>query len=241
MKNRFWTLLIFSLILSVGSVSAQKKRKKTTPKQTIPVTTQQIIEQNQPEIINPQVQSTTEPTTEIVPENQTQLTDQTTDSQSFQAKIDEFSNRIKDISVRVGSLESSRRGDLDEKQRRLLLNLEILSRAEQRAESLRQKLFDLSEKETNIRARLDQIEYESSEEVINRSVALAGGLRPEVLREQRRKALESEKANLTNLLNQIQSNKVNLEDNISKADQMAEKLRLKMEKDIDDALNEINK
>jgi hypothetical protein len=120
----------------------------------------------------------------------------------------------------------------------LLLNLEILSRAEQRAETLRQKLFDLTEKETSIKSRLDLIEYESSEEVINRSVALAGGLRPEVLREQRRKSLESEKTNLNNLLRQIQTNRASLEENITKADMMAEKLRLKLEKEIDDALAE---
>jgi hypothetical protein len=238
MKNRFWILTILSLAFTVGAASAQTKRKKNKPQPAIPVTTQQIIEQNQPEIVVPETQTPLENQSQPVTEYQNPNGEPTTDSQSFQSKIDEFGNRIKEISTRVGSLEASRRGDLDEKQRRLLLNLEILSRAEQRAESLRQKLFELTEKESTIKSRLDQIEYESSEEVINRSVALAGGLRPEVLREQRRKALDGEKTNLNNLLRQIQSNRTNLEENVTKADLMVEKLRLKLEKEIDDALAE---
>jgi hypothetical protein len=239
MKNRLWILAVLSLILTAGGVSAQTKRKKTQPARTIPVTTQQIIEQSQPEIINPEIQTPIEMQTENIVEDieDGQIV---SDNPSFQAKIDEFNNRIKEISSRLGSLESSRRGELDDKQRRLLLNLEILSRAEQRAESLRQKAFELTEKESSIRARLDQLEFESSEEAINRSVAFVGGMRPEVLREQRRKAIENEKSNLNNLLLQIQRNRANLDENILKADAMVERLRLKLEKEIDDALNEID-
>lgn len=242
MKHRLLIFTALTLALTF-TVSAQTKRKKNSPpKRVIPVTTQQIIEQNQPEIINPAEQQTAETPNETVTENQNPPVEQPAgESESFQSKIDEFSSRIKDISTRVGSLEASRRGDLDEKQRRLLLNLEILSRAEQRAESLRQKLFELSEKESTIKSRLDQIEYESSEEVINRGVAMVGGLRPEVLREQRRKSLDTEKTNLNNLLRQIQNNRLSLEENVTKADMMVEKLRLKLEKEIDDALEETSK
>lgn len=242
MKSRLLIFTVLSAALAIP-LAAQTKNKKSTPKRVIPVTTQQIIEQNQPEIINPQVQPPAETPTETVTSEQTAPNEQTpvTDGDGFQSKIDEFNNRIKDISSRVGSLESSRRGELDEKQRRLLLNLEILSRAEQRAEALRQKLFDLTEKEASIKGRLDQIEYESSDEVINRGVAMVGGLRPEVLREQRRKSLENEKTNLNNLLRQIQSNRLSLEENVTKADMMVEKLRLKLEKEIDEALEETSK
>lgn len=231
MKTRLTVSTFLIVSACFITISAQNKPKKKDTARTIPVTTQQIIEQNQPEIVNPTEQTQNQPVEEKNTQNQPE-------SQSFQTKIDDFSAKIKDITNRLGSLESSRRGELDEKQRRLLLNLEILSRAEQRAENLRQKLFEATEKENQIKSRLDQIEYESSEEAINRSAALVGGLRPEVIREQKRKTLENEKANLNALLRQIQSNKSNLEENVSKADLMVEKLRSKLEVEIDTAFDE---
>jgi hypothetical protein len=126
----------------------------------------------------------------------------------------------------------------DQKQRRLLLNLDILSRAEQRADSLRKQLFDLIERENQIRSKLDQIENDIRPEMIDRVIAFAGTLRPEQLREQRRRHLQSEKSNLENLLNEITNNKSNLQENVQKADSLVERLRLKLEKDIDDALND---
>jgi chromosome segregation ATPase len=164
----------------------------------------------------------------------------TTEPEGFQGKIDQFNTRIKEMNSRVSSLESSRRGELGEKQRKLLLNLEILSRAESRAETLREKLFSLTEKENNLKAELEQIEYDSQDEVINRSMAIVGSMRPEDLREQKRRVLQNKKTNLNNLLQQIQANKAGLEENVVKADLLVEKLRLKLETEIDNALNDMD-
>jgi hypothetical protein len=126
----------------------------------------------------------------------------------------------------------------DEKQKRLMMNLDILTRAEQRTEGLRKQLFEMIEKESAVKTRLDQIEYDSRPEMIERSSQLAGSLRPEVIRESRRKSLEAERANLETLLNEIQMNRSNLTANLLRADTMVEKLRAKLEKEIDDALIE---
>ena len=88
----------------------------------------------------------------------------------------------------------------------MLLNLDILSKAESRAQNLRKQLIDLTEKESEIKTKMEQIEYDLRPEMIDRMVAFAGTLRPEELRSMRRKSLESEKNNLQNLLVQIQSN-----------------------------------
>ena len=74
--------------------------------------------------------------------------------------------------------------------------------------------------------------------MLERSSAFAGSLRPEEIRETRRKTLESEKRNLENLLTQIQNSRVSLEANVQKADELVEKVRFKLEKEIDDALAE---
>jgi hypothetical protein len=126
----------------------------------------------------------------------------------------------------------------DEKQKRLMMNLDILTRAEQRTESLRKQLFEMIEKENTVKTRLDQIEYDARPEMIDRSAQLVGSLRPEEIRNNRRKSLDAERTNLQALLNEIQINRANLNTNLLRADAMVEKLRTKLEKEIDDALIE---
>ncbi|HEX8737386.1 MAG TPA: hypothetical protein VF721_18780 [Pyrinomonadaceae bacterium] len=238
--KRYSLIFIILGLLTVLSFDALAQTRKRKPRRSVPtpvVTTQQNIEQTQPEIIG-QTDSRQDETP-VTSDTQTQETPSETGS--FQERIDQFNTRIKEMSSRVSSLESSRRGDLDEKQRKLLLNLEILSRAEQRAEGLREKLFSLTEKENNIKAELEQVEYDSQEDVINRNLAIVGSMRPEELREQKRRALQNKKTNLTNLLQQIQANKAGLEENIAKADLLVDKLRQKLETDIDSALNDLDK
>lgn len=153
-------------------------------------------------------------------------------------KIDASNKQIKELNKRIKTLESSQKNEYDEKQKRLLLNLDILSRAEQRAESLRKQLFEIIEKESAVSSRLDQLKYDSRSENIERSASLAGSLRPEEIRDQRKKSLDAERKNLEALLLQIQTNRAVLQQSVDKADLLVEKVRNKMEKDIDDALAE---
>ncbi|MDQ3130113.1 MAG: hypothetical protein M3Q99_05055 [Acidobacteriota bacterium] len=145
---------------------------------------------------------------------------------------------INDLNERVKNLETNQKKDTDEKERRLLLNLDILTRAEQRSETLRKQLFEMIEKESQIKTKLDQIENDIRPEMIERSVATVGTLRPEELRDQRRKTLTSDKRNLQNLLTDVQNTRSSLELNLQKADIMVEKLRYKLEKQIDDAIGD---
>jgi len=119
----------------------------------------------------------------------------------------------------------------------LLTNLDILTKAEQRSESLRKQRFDLIDKETSIRTRLDQIEFDMRPESIERNVATMGSLRPEEIRDARRKSLDAEKRNLTNLLNEVVSTRNTLEQNLLNSDALVDKLRSRLEKDINDALD----
>lgn len=159
-------------------------------------------------------------------------------TESLEEKIEKFNARMIEMNTRLKSLESSKKNEYDEKQRRLLLNLDILTRAEQRAESLRKQLYELVEKENSVKTRLEQLEYDLRPEIIERSSSFAGSLRPEEIREQRKKALETEKSNLETLLLQIQTNRLILEENVNKADLLVEKVRARTEKEIDDALTE---
>ena len=141
------------------------------------------------------------------------------------------------MQTRIKKLESPQKNDYDERQKRLLTNLDILTKAEQRSESLRKQRFELMEKENAIRSRIDQIDADSRPEVIEKSVAIAGTLRPEELREARRRSLDAEKRNLQSLLNEVSATRANLDQNVVRADALVEKLRTRLEKDIDDALD----
>jgi hypothetical protein len=150
----------------------------------------------------------------------------------------ERDQQLADIAARIKSLEKGLKNGYDEKQKRLLLNLDILTRAEQRAESLRKQRFELIEKESGIQTKLDQIENDIRPEMIERAVALTGSLRPEELRDAKAKSLAAERTNLRALLTDVQSTRAALETSVKSAEDLVERLRSKLEKDIDTALTD---
>lgn len=124
----------------------------------------------------------------------------------------------------------------EKEQKRVIFYLDILTKLEQRAESLRAQLIDMIEKQNNVTTKIQQVEYNLRPEVISGYTSLSGSFRPEDLREQRESELEIEKRNLENLLSQIETNITNLESNLIRADQMAEKVRLTFEAVLEEAL-----
>ena len=152
------------------------------------------------------------------------------------ATLAELGNRIKNLEA--ARVAADPKADPDQKQKRLLLNLDILARAEQRSESLRKQVFEMIEKENSVKTRLDTLEYDLRPEVIERSTALIGSLRPEEIRASRRKSLDSEKANLQTLLTEIQRTRSSLDVSLQRADILVEKLRAKFEKEIDISLED---
>ncbi len=202
-----------SLTLAVGGLSAQSTKKKPQPK---PIPTP-LPELTAAEIISRGGETTT-----------IQVPMQTAKPSSVNA------TKIAELSERIKKLESGSKGDYDDQQKRILLNLDILTRAEQRSESLRKQHFEMIEKENSVRSRLDQIEYDLRPEMIERALQIAGSLRPEDVRENRRKTLEAERRNLQSLLTEIQLTSSNLTASLQRADLMVEKLRIKLEKDIED-------
>jgi hypothetical protein len=153
---------------------------------------------------------------------------------------------IRDLMERLKKLEAGRKtesaaakkADPDEIQKRMLLNLDILTRAEQRSETLRKQLFEMIEKENTVRGRIDQITIEMRPEMIERTLHMAGSMRPEEVRENRRRTLNAEKTNLEALLAEIQSTRNSVNNSLQRSEILVEKLRAKLEKDIDDALLE---
>ena len=224
--------ILFCLCFAASDVMAQTKKRKTRRK-THPVVILTPLPQQR---IDPEIVSRADDAQNENPIAAAQT--EATAPENIDDKINRANSGIKDLKTRVKSLELTKTNEYDEKQKRLMLNLDILTRAETRAENLRKQLFDMIEKENTVKTRLEQLENDTRPEMIDRSVAFAGTLRPEELRDLRKKNLDSEKSNLQNLLTEIQNSRASLNTNVQKADAMVEKMRFVLEKDIDDALNE---
>lgn len=95
---------------------------------------------------------------------------------------------------------------------------EAVSAAQDTAAKLRAQLTDVQAKETELQARERQLDEDLRPENIERSLAGVGSTRPEELREQRRRQLESEKARVRGQLEQLAQSRTRLEAAIATAD-----------------------
>jgi chromosome segregation ATPase len=116
-----------------------------------------------------------------------------------------------------------------EKQQRTLVDLERLSRAEQRAENLRAQLRDVQMKEADLQARADQLDWDSKPENIERTLYNTGSTRPEEAREARRRGLENEKTRIRSQLDLMTQSRARLESAIATADSEADRIRQRMD------------
>ena len=152
-------------------------------------------------------------------------------------------SREADIKLPRAIDSKSGREEVDEnqisaKQQKMMFYLDLLTRTEQRASSLRQQLYEAVEKQNNLSTKLKELEFAMRPESISGYAALRGSMRPEDVRDQRLKALELEIENTQTLLTQIEENRSRIEANLSKADLLVEKVRLKFDKIVDEPLQE---
>ena len=134
---------------------------------------------------------------------------------------------IRDLTSQVDKL-TNKISQMEESQR-TLVDLERLSRAEQRSAELWKQLRDVEAQQADLQSRLEEIDYALKPENIERSVAGYGTTRPEELREQRRKQLEGEKLRAQKQLDQLTANHTRLETAIAAADTEVERLRKRLD------------
>src|SRR5215831_3213287 len=89
------------------------------------------------------------------------------------------------------------------------------------AQKLRAELSDVQNRQAELKVRLEQLNYDLKPENIQNYFAGYGSTRPEELREQRRKQLQSEKDRVVALLSELDASKSRLESAISVADAKA--------------------
>jgi exonuclease VII large subunit len=148
--------------------------------------------------------------------------------------------RLRQISEKLFAPDAKQGDSLDARQNRINVSLDLLTRAEQRAESMRRQLFDLIEKETAYKGRLVQIEEEMRPESIERASSLVGSTRTAELREVRRRVLDNERKGFEALLKKTTEGRVQLETDLIRADAMVSRLRQRVLPLIEREIERIN-
>jgi len=142
------------------------------------------------------------------------------DAEALRRTITDLSGQVNKLNDKLNQVEE---------QQRSLVDLERLSRAEQRAEGFRVQLRDVQQKESDIQGQLDQIEYALQPENIDRAVGMMGTVHPEEARDQRRRQLENQRTKVKAQFDQLEQSRVRLEAAIATADQEVETLRARID------------
>ena len=225
--------LVVSFCLVEGDAQTRRKRRtrRATPPAPKPVITN-------PTIAPPEAAKTPAPETgdvKIISTDDAQPKETSETLQGWKPKVtapapteeEETQSTIKNLTNQVNRLNDK----LTQMQEddRYQLDMERLTRAEQRAEQLRGQLMDVQAKIADFEARLENLDFALRPENIESSTAGYGSTRPEVAREARRKQLESEKGRVQAQLKLAETSRVRLEIAVANADAEVDNLRAKME------------
>lgn len=148
-------------------------------------------------------------------------------SATTEANPEDMQETITNLSTQVNRL-TDKLTQMQEDDR-YQLDMERLTRAEQRAEQVRMQLVDVQSKIADLEAKLEGVEYALRPENIERATQTYGSTRPEEARDARRRQLESERGRLKAQLKILETSKARLETSSALADNEVDLLRAKME------------
>ena len=149
---------------------------------------------------------------------------------NLQQTLQNLNDNLREISRKIVTPTTANRATATpaSSQNKLLLSLDILTRAEQRAELLRRQLIEMSEKEIATKNTLAQIEENLRPENIERNISLAGSVRAPEMRDQRENKLKIERDGQRELLQQVQTARQRLDSDVRQADDLVQRLRQKL-------------
>ncbi|HKR23287.1 MAG TPA: hypothetical protein VJS17_11860 [Pyrinomonadaceae bacterium] len=148
-------------------------------------------------------------------------------AEADEPREDDMKKTINTLSTQVDRLNDKLSQMQDDD--RYHLDMERLTRAEQRAEQLRAQLLETESKTADIDVKLEQIEYALKPENIDRATQGYGSTRPEEAREARRRQLESERTRLIAQKKILETSRSRLGIACQSADQEVDTLRAKLQ------------
>ena len=143
-----------------------------------------------------------------------------TEDEDTQSSLKDLTNQVNKLNNKLSQMQEDDRYQLD---------MERLTRAEQRAEQLRSQLMDIQGKIADFEARLEQVEFALRPENIEAATQGYGSTRPEVARDTRKKQLESERGRVQAQLKLAETSRARLEGAVANADAEVDTLRAKLE------------
>ena len=237
MQSRFLrqSALLVSLVLLVSifvvDASGQSRRKRRTRRVTPkPVVTNPVIvppgEEQSAGTATERIISTADETSSENGETSTSqpkkdktAPKKTADDSKMQDTINALSNQVDKLNNKLSQMQENDRS---------LIDMERLTRAEQRAESLRVQQVDVESKLADLQSKAEQIDYLLKPENIERSAGF-GTVHPEEARETRRRQLESEKVRTQAQIKILETSKTRLETAVATADAEVDALRQRLE------------
>jgi len=180
-----------------------------TPAETLPGSSDvEIVSTADQDLTGDEVGSNSETTKKPTPERDMQQT------------INSLSNQVERLTDKLSEMQENDR---------TLLDMERLTRAEQRAEGLRAQLLENESKLADLHSRLEHVEFASKPENIERANASYGSTRPEEAREARKRQLEKEKTLLQNQIRILENGRARLETAVANADAEVDLLRRRLQ------------
>jgi TolA-binding protein len=236
-RNYAKVLIAACLVMSFCLVEAdaQTRRKRRTPRRTTPAAPRPVITNPQiapagatktpAETGDVKIISTDDGTKEASSEPLQGWKPKVTapepaEPDKMESTINNLSNQVNRLNDKLTQMQEDDRYQLD---------MERLTRAEQRAEQLRGQLMDIQSKIADFEARLENIEFALRPENIDASVAGYGSTRPEVARDTRKKQLEGERGRVQAQLKLAETSRTRLEVAVTNADTEVDNLRAKLE------------
>jgi chromosome segregation ATPase len=192
----------------------------TTDAATTVTKTEKAATTGDVKIISTADSTTSEPTEPVQARKPKTATATQSSPEDMQQTITDLSKQVNRLADKLGEMQEDDRYQLD---------LERLTRAEQRAEQLRMQLVDVQSKIADLEAKLEEIEYALKPENIERATQVYGSTRPEETREMRRRQLESERARTKAQLRILSTSQARLEVSCANADNEVDLLRAKLQ------------
>ncbi len=232
-QTAFLLSVVFSISLCFIDADAQTRRKRRTRRAPRPVITNPAIAPPTADQTSTaggeRIISTADETPDPNPSETTQVDQDKVKTskpspkaggEDMQQTINALSNQVNKLTDKLSQMQENERS---------LLDMERLSRAEQRAEGLRTQQVEVESKLADLQSRLEQTEYWLKPENIERAQATYGSTRPEEGREARRRQLESEKSRLLAQIKILETSRIRLEAAVATADAEVDLLRRRLD------------
>ena len=211
-------------LIDVNAQTRRKRRPRRVTRVTRPVITNPAITPDgqtatdETKVLSTADDPTTEPTPVETPKSKKKKP--AAGEEDMQQTINALSNQVNRLNDKLTQMQTNERS---------LLDMERLTRAEQRSESLRAQQLETESKLADFHAQLDQVEYSLKPENIERAMAGYGTTRPEEAREARRRQLESERARLAIQIRILETSRTRLETAVANADAEVDMLRRRLQ------------